>query len=242
MGFQMSIIAVGALVLQYAINGLGTEAVAAFTAASRVDQLAVAPLQSFGLAIVTFVAQNRGAGQWTRIRQGVARTCAMSIGLAIAVGAVCIVGGPAIVRGFAGADADADAVVDMAHTYLIISGFLYSALALLFVFRNALQGMGKTAVPTMSGVMELALRMVAALVLVSHFGFLGACLAAPLAWFGALVPLWPAWAAQRRELAHMTDGVTAFDAPSPDTETLSVAVAITATAPSPEEACAPASR
>ena len=79
MGFQMSVIAIGAIVLQYAINGLGSEAVAAVAASMRVDQVAVAPLASFGMALTTFVAQNRGANQLARIRVGVCRS-ACSLG------------------------------------------------------------------------------------------------------------------------------------------------------------------
>ena len=207
MGFQMSIIAIGTLVLQYAVNGLGAASVAAFAAAARVDGLAVAPLSSFGIALATFVAQNRGARAWTRIRQGVLRTCAVSSGFAVVIGVVNVVWGPSIVRLFlASDDRDAPEVVALAHTFLSVNGRLYVALALLFALRNALQGMGRSAVPTLAGVMELVLRVAAAVLLVDRLGFLGACLAAPLAWFGALVPLTVAWGRERRRLAARPDG------------------------------------
>ena len=75
LGFQLSIIAIGAAMLQFGINGLGTEAVAAFTAAMRVDQVAVVPLATVGVAMTTYVAQNAGARQWRCIRTGVRMQC-----------------------------------------------------------------------------------------------------------------------------------------------------------------------
>jgi putative MATE family efflux protein len=198
MGFQMSVIAVGAVILQYGINGLGATAVAAFTAALRVDQVAVAPLASFGVAIATYVAQNRGGREWRRIRVGVFRTGLVAVGVSFLLGVVIISFGTRIVRLFVGDNAPD--VVEMAHYYLVISAGLYAILALLFVLRNALQGMGSATVPTIAGFMELLVRALAGLVLVAEFGFLGACLAAPLAWIGALVPLAVAWLLERRRL------------------------------------------
>lgn len=200
MGFQMSVIAVGAMVLQSAINGLGAQAVTAFTVAARVDQLAVAPLNSFGLALATFVAQNRGALAWTRVRQGVLRTTGVSTAAAVVLGVLVAVAGAPIVRVFVGEGEEH--VVGLAHQYLIISGCLYGFLALLFVYRNAVQGMGHATAPSVSGVAELVLRAVAGLVLVRYFGFVGVCLAAPLAWIGGLVPVAISWAAERRRLVR----------------------------------------
>lgn len=207
MGFNMSIIAIGALVLQYAINGLGAEAVAAFTAGSRVDQLAMTSFQAFGMATATFVAQNRGAAQWSRIRRGVRSTLLLVSGIAVATGLACVLWGQDMVRAFAGGDAHAQEILDNAHTFLTVNGSLYIFLGVIFPLRSALQGMGRSGVPTLSGVMELILRSGAALLLVGPLGFLGACFAAPLAWIGAAVPLGIAWRRQVRELAERVDGV-----------------------------------
>lgn len=222
MGFQMSVIAIGTLVLQYAINGLGAESVAAFTAAMRVDQLAAAPLNSFGIAMATYVAQNRGARQWHRIRTGVFRISFVSIGLAIVVGLTLIaVSGP-IARLFVGGGEDA--VVAMVRQYFVVNGALYSILAMVFIMRNTVQGLGLSAVPTISGFLELAMRAAAGLVLVQHLGFLGVCFAAPLAWVGSVVPTSIAWLAQRRrlveeeELATGCPGVTARRVPEESDE------------------------
>ncbi|WP_448062583.1 MATE family efflux transporter [Cellulomonas hominis] len=198
MGFQASIIAIGTLVVQYALNGLGAEAVAAFTAAQRVDALAIAPLSSFGLALAMFVAQNYGARTYARIRLGVQRTCLMSVGFAMGIALVNIVFGPALVRMFVGQGEEH--VVDLAHTYLVVNGMLYVALGLLFALRNSLQGLGQTVVPTVAGVMELVTRVAVALVLAPPLGFVGIALAAPFAWVAALTPVWISYARRRRWL------------------------------------------
>lgn len=218
MGFQMSIIALGTLVLQYALNGLGAQAVAAFTAAGRVDALAIAPLQSFGLAIATFAAQNHGARQYVRIRVGVAQTCLMSAGFAVAVGALNILAGPWLVRLFVGQGQEE--VVQLAQVYLVSNGIPYALLGMLFVQRGTLQGLGRTAIPTAAGVMELITRVLAALLLTGPLGFLGACLAAPLAWVAALIPLTWAYQHERRRLVDpctppREDAAAALAVPAP---------------------------
>ncbi|MFT4110637.1 MATE family efflux transporter [Propionicimonas sp.] len=198
MGFQMSVIAIGAVVLQYGINTLGADAVAAFTAAMRVDQVAVAPLASVGVAMTTYVAQNRGAGQWWRIRVGVFRISIVAAGLALVLGVVIWLAGTRIVELFVGPGQDR--VVGMAHQYLIVNSALYAVLAMVFLLRNTIQGLGATTVPTIAGFAELGVRSLVGLFLVERIGFLGACLAAPLAWVGALLPIAIAWFLERRRL------------------------------------------
>lgn len=204
MGFQMSVIAIGMVVLQSAINRLGSDAVAATTAAMRVDQLAVAPLASFGAAITTFVAQNRGAGQWQRIRLGVFRTLVATWLVAVVLGSVIFALGPSIIRLFVGESEQV--VIDLAHQYLVINAVLYPILATLFVLRNAIQGLGATGVPTIAGFMELTFRGAAGLLLVAPLGFVGVALAAPLAWVGALLPVTAAWFVRRRDLLAREGG------------------------------------
>lgn len=199
MGFQMSVIAVGAAILQYGVNTLGTDAVAAFTTAVRVEQVAVAPMISLGIAMSTYVAQNLGAGQSYRIRLGVFRVTGLALAMSVVLTAVIIVFGSDLVRLFVGSGADQ--VVAMAHRYLVINASMYSVLALLFVIRNSLQGLGNAAVPTVAGFMELIARAVVGLFFVERIGYLGVCLAAPLAWVAALTPMAIAWAVQHRRLA-----------------------------------------
>lgn len=187
MGFQSSIIAIGAIVLQFALNGLGSQTVAAYTAAQKVDSLATQPIMSFGMTMATYAGQNYGAGNVERIKRGVRQCVAMSVSFSVAVGLLCIFFGRNLVWLFLGDGSQA--VVDQAQTYLVINGATYFILSLLFDFRFTLQGLGQSFVPTIAGVMELIMRSFAALFLGNAFGFTGVCTANPLAWLGALIPL-----------------------------------------------------
>ena len=163
MAFQMSIIAIGAIMLQFSLNGLGADAVAAYTAAQRIDMMATQPMMSFGTTMATYTAQNYGAGKLERIKSGV-RQCAMiSVGFSILVGLVMFFAGGFLVRIFV--DASERQVISDATAYLKLNGSLYSILALLFIFRFTLQGLGKTFIPTIAGVMELVMRAIGAVIL-----------------------------------------------------------------------------
>lgn len=198
MGFQISIVAIGAAILQYGVNQLGTDVIAAFTASIRVEQVGVTPLVSLGVALSTYVAQNYGAGQYTRIRVGVFRASLLSIGFALALGLVIQLWGTQLVRLFVGSGSDD--VVAMSHRFLVITSSTYATVALLLVFRNALQGLGMAAVPTIAGAMELLARAVVGLYLIHRWGFFGVIIAGPLAWVAALTPLVVAWIIRHRRL------------------------------------------
>ncbi|MDR2160845.1 MAG: MATE family efflux transporter [Desulfovibrio sp.] len=191
MGFQASIIAIGSIILQWAVNSLGAVSVAAFSVARTLDLVGILPLSSFGLAMATYVGQNYGAGDIPRIRLGVMHCCAMSLTCSICIGMINIFGGHGLVLLFIGSDKEE--VADLARIFLSVSGSTYWALALLFIFRFTLQGLGQSLVPTVAGFLELIMRALAAIVLTRHLGFFGACIASPLAWIGACIPLWLAY-------------------------------------------------
>lgn len=187
MAFQMSIIAIGSLMLQFALNGLGAASVAAYTASQKIESIATMPLGSFGTAMATYAAQNYGAGKISRIRKGVFQCILMSGSFSILSGAINVVAGSQLTSIFVGSQETE--VLSLSHTYLVISGCFYFALALLFIYRFTLQGLGKSFIPTVAGVMELIMRAIGALVLTGAFGFAGACASNPLAWIGARIPL-----------------------------------------------------
>jgi putative MATE family efflux protein len=201
MGFQASIIAIGTLAVQVRLNELGADAVASYTTASRVDGLAIALLMSLGLATSMYVAQNHGGGRPDRIRRGVVQAVWMALMAAVVLGALLIVFGVQLVRLFVGEGSDA--VVHDAALMLIINGSTYGMLAVLFVLRGTLQGLGHAMIPTVTGVVELVARVSAAVVLGALFGFVGVAWSNPLAWLGAVVILVPAYVRAHRELARM---------------------------------------
>lgn len=206
MGFQMSIIAIGAMILQIALNRLGSTAIAGFIAAQKIDQLANQPMMSFGITMATYAAQNYGAGNMRRIRAGVRRCILMSVGFSIVCGGALILAAKPMAGLFVGADQPE--VLDYVQTYLLLNTSLYFLLALLFIFRYTLQGLGKSLFPTIAGVAELLMRTLAALVLANIWGYAGVCLSNPIAWFGALIPLTTAYVLTIRRLPD-TEGLAA---------------------------------
>lgn len=240
MGFQASIIAIGTLAVQVRLNDLGADAVAAYTTASRVDSLAVALLQSLGLAVSMFVAQNFGGGRPDRIRQGVVQATWMALGGAVLLGIALIAFGSHMVRLFVGEGSDG--VVDLAALMLVINGASYSALAVLFVLRGALQGLGHTLIPTVTGVIELFMRVGAAVILGGIVGFVGVAWSNPLAWLGAVVLLAPAYVRARRDLAgmpiaagdHISAATTPVPVVGPTDGSMSVDAVVTRPVPLPE--------
>ena len=187
MGFQTSIIAIGAVILQVALNNLGPVAVASYAASQKVDSLALMPMMSFGMAMAAYTAQNYGARKFHRITEGVKKCVYMSVGFAVMVGLFNAFFGPQLVGMFV--TEEADQVVEYGSMYLLVQGSCYWVLSLLFIFRSTLQGLGQSVVPTIAGIMELLMRAGAALILCEAWGFLGACWASPLAWIGSAIPL-----------------------------------------------------
>ncbi|MBQ7630731.1 MAG: MATE family efflux transporter, partial [Selenomonadaceae bacterium] len=187
MGFQSSIIAIGAVVLQMALNTLGPIAVASFAAAHRVDGIAVMPMMSFGVAISAYTAQNFGAKKFARINDGVKKCIWMSCSFSLAVAVFNVFLGGDIISLFVGAEQSQ--IIEYGQLFLIINGGFYWVMALMFIFRFTLQGLGESIIPTIAGAMELIMRILTAIFLVDYWGYFGACLAAPLAWIGACIPL-----------------------------------------------------
>ncbi|MCL2801392.1 MAG: MATE family efflux transporter [Treponema sp.] len=186
-GFQMSIIAIGTITVSYSINQLGTTAVGAFTAASRIDLLAFMILYSFGGAMTTYCAQNYGAHKYDRIRKGIAYISIIACTYSIVIAFVFSLSGyyfPGLILGYESAE-----TLSMARMYLVINSMPYFLLAMVFILRQSLLGMGDSTTPTIAGIMELVMRIFAAVVLGNLFGFRGICFANPLAWAGALIPI-----------------------------------------------------
>jgi putative efflux protein, MATE family len=187
MGFQASIIAIGAIILQFALNGLGATSVAAYTAAQKIDSIAIQPMMSFGITMATYTAQNYGAKKVQRIKEGVRQCAFISVTFSIVVGLINIFAGHLLTGIFVGYEQKE--VISLSQIYLTSNGIFYFLLSLLFIYRYTLQGLGQSFIPTVAGIMELIMRSFAAIILSKPFGFLGVCLSNPLAWLGACVPL-----------------------------------------------------
>ncbi|KRL03172.1 MATE family efflux transporter [Liquorilactobacillus capillatus] len=187
MAFQTSIIAIGSIMIQAALNGLGTTAVAATTAASKIDQVAIQPMMSFGIAMATFTAQNFGAHKYDRILKGVKQSLLVSGTFSIVAGLLIILFGRNLVVLFVGKSEEK--VLNLSQIYFNVNGSFYLMLATLFILRYTLQGLGESVIPTLAGIVELLMRCIAALLLATSVGYVGTCFANPLAWLGSCLVL-----------------------------------------------------
>lgn len=190
-GFPMAMQGVitggGIIVFQAVLNGFGATAIAAFTAANKVEILITQAIASLGITMSTYCGQNYGAGRMDRIREGI--RCSVWIGLAASIvsALIMIFGGRAATMLFLN-EPNAE-VLNYAQTYLTAVGVFVFALTLLFIFRNALQGLGDGMTPLMGGIGELIARVLIVLTLPEYMGYLGICFASPLAWIFADIPL-----------------------------------------------------
>lgn len=185
MSVQFSVIGLGIIVVQSVCNTFGSDTIAAFASASRIEQLATMPLFSLGIALTTYTAQNYGARLIRRIKQGVLQCFIFSGGLSILMALIAYEWGEQIATVFL--NHPSEQVMNQAVTYLHITTPFYFFLALIFVFRQALQGMGYAIFPLISGIIELGMRWIGAIYLASVWGYAGICYAGPFAWIGAAV-------------------------------------------------------
>lgn len=188
MGAQMAIIAVSVIVLQVAVNRLGTDSVKAFSAAVKIDQLATQPLFSLGVAIATFTAQNYGARKTRRIRDAARQGSLITVAMGFLGWLGMVVAGQWLLGLFGIGEAE-PGVVREAMQYLTITSMFYFVLGLLFVFRNILQGMGKNTMPMASAGAEIVVRIFATFAFADWWGFAGLCMVNPITWVGAVTML-----------------------------------------------------
>ena len=181
MGFEYSVSAIGAVIMQDAINLLGSTAVAAQTAGEKIRQMFTLPMESVGMAMATYVGQNHGAHRTDRIQQGIKDGCMIQLTYCVAAWVVIFFLKPYAV-GLVLGDSD-PAVTAGAIQYLAIMSMLFCFHGLLMIFRNTLQGLGYSVQAIISGVGELIGRSLGGLLAVkTGLGYVGICLSNPFAW------------------------------------------------------------
>lgn len=182
MAVQYSIIAVGIMVQQAALNSFGKLYVSAYTAASKIDSIVTQALVAMGSAVATYVGQNYGAKEIVRINKGVNQAMIVSVGLAI-LGGIVVYFGSDLLTGLFIKNPSVQ-MLELSKRYLFWQGVFYIGLAVIYIYRNALQGMGYSIITTLGGVVELLMRILASFLLVKVLGYLGLCLSNPCAWLG----------------------------------------------------------
>ena len=187
MALQFSVTALGIMIVQGALNVFGSTVIASYTAASKALQLVMQPAVTFGVTMATYCGQNLGARNFERIQEGVKKCTIISIITSIIAGIVLVLFGKYFVLMFL--ESPDQTVIGYATQCLNIAAIFFIPLGLIFIYRNALQGIGDSFIPMMAGVYELAARALVAFTLPNFIGYLGICLADPVAWIFACVPL-----------------------------------------------------
>lgn len=185
MALQYSITAIGCMIVQASVNSLGSIYVAGFTAASKVEALAMQPFKTLGIAMATYTGQNLGAGKLKRIQQGVRTGMLLCAVCAIVGGFGLYFFGRDLTALFVPASQDAEAVIRASLQYLNTAILFFLPLGAIFVYRNSLQGMGEGIAALCAGVIELISRTCVAFAFTAAYGYRAACLASPTAWVTA---------------------------------------------------------
>lgn len=187
MALQFSITAIGIVMLQAALNTFPATYIAGFSAANKVQNVGALVAISFGVSIANYVGQNYGAGDIMRVRQGVNITLVLTMCVCVLASALMALLADPLTSLFLDPSAagDVSEIYYASRKYLYMSAIFFPFLYVLFVFRNALQGVGKTFMPLMAGVVELLIRGVASFTLPNMLGYLGITLIDVLAWVGA---------------------------------------------------------
>lgn len=191
MGLQYSVTAIGSIILQAAVNSLGTTSVAAVAAATKLTMIFCCPFDALGSSIATYAGQNLGAGRYDRVRKGVS-SC-MFLGViysALAVVMFYYLGG-ALSTLFA--DPQNIQLIEQSREFLLINALFYIPLTGVNVYRFCIQGIGYSPIAILAGLLEMIARASVGFLLVPAVGYIAVCFASPAAWIAAdcfLVPMY----------------------------------------------------
>lgn len=180
MGFMSCIVNIGTIVLQSAINKLGTDIITAHTAARRVFDILTVMLYIVGNAVTTFVSQNMGAGRIDRVKEGIKAGIMINMIITTVLVILDMLLASPLIRLVTGTTKAA--IVDPAVTYLKISVPCFYVLGPLFVLRCSMQGMGRKIVPIASSTLEMVFKILSVIFLAPHLGYLGITITEPIIW------------------------------------------------------------
>ncbi len=201
MAFQNGIIAIGGMIVQFVVNSYGVIFIAGFTATNKLYGLLEIAGTSYGYAMVTYVGQNLGAGKIDMIRSGMRAALRIALGTSVVIALLMILLGRHILGLFiSGTPEAAEKTMQIAYFYLTVMSFSLPVLYVLHVTRAAIQGMGNTVLPMLSGVAEFVMRTLSIILLPALFGQIGIFFAETAAWIGADAVLIPSYLAVMRKL------------------------------------------
>ena len=191
MGLQYSITAIGSTILQAAVNTLGSTYVAAMTAGSKMFNFTCCPFDALGSTMATYAGQNVGAAKIKRLGQGV--RSAMIIGSVYSVLSLIALYFTTDYIALLFVNASETTIIALTRQFILASACFYIPLTGVNVVRFCIQGMGFSVFAISAGILEMIGRAFAAIILIPIIGFMGACLASPIAWIAADAFLFPAF-------------------------------------------------
>ena len=209
MGLQFSITAIGSVMLQSAVNALGSVIVASFSAAAKVKMLMMAPFDALGNTAATFCGQNMGAGKIDRIKRGIFEMMAIGISYSLLATLIMVLFGGKIVSVFVGS-AEVE-VIKYAHLQLRCMGYFFFLLAFINIMRSAVQGMGHSGSAMVAGLLEMVARSAMSWFAIPTYGFLAACFTDQAAWVVASVYIFADLAYILRRAESSVQGARSFD-------------------------------
>ena len=194
MAAQNAIIAIGGMIIQGVVNGYGVAFIGGFTAANKLYGVLEIAATSYGYAMITYVGQNLGAARLDRIKAGMGWAVCVAVATSALIAAVMLLLGQSIIGAFiSGTPAEVAAATKVGFTYLSIMSICLPVLYILHVTRSAVQGMGNTVLPMVSGIAEFVMRTGGVLILPAILGENGIFIAEVLAWLGADLILVPSY-------------------------------------------------
>lgn len=191
MGLQYSITAIGSVILQRAVNRLGSIAVAAIASGGRISMFVCCPFDAMGSTMATYTGQNLGAGKLKRVDRGIFSCSGLALVYSIAAFLVLAIWGKYLALLFV--DGSDTQIIESIARFLWWNGLFYFPLALVNIVRFTIQGLGFGKLAILAGVCEMVARSVVGFYFVPLFGFGAACLASPVAWVLADLFLIPAY-------------------------------------------------
>lgn len=203
MGLQYSITGIGSVILQTAVNGLGSIYVASMTAGSKINIFLACPFDALGQTMAPYAGQNIGARKLDRVGKGLRAACIIGFIVSGLMVIVVKLFGDQLTMLFL--DEKDPVIMQNSTQFLIIVSAFYCLLTLVNTVRFTIQGMGFSSLAIIAGVMEMIARGIAGMLLVPAFGYLGACYSSPLAWLLANAFLIPAFFLCKRKVARQLE-------------------------------------
>ena len=201
MGLMLSIVSIGSVILQSAINSLGKDTIAAHTLARKISEMLMMPFSTVSMAASAFASQNIGAGKLDRVKKGIFQSVVISwIWAFVSVVTVYTAGN--VLLGFIAGNNKSE-IISVAWYYLKINTPFYFVLGILLVMRSSMQSIGMKVIPVISSIIELVGKFIVTILLVPKLDYFGVCISEPSIWIVMTVWLVAAYIIKMKSLTNM---------------------------------------